>query len=44
MTPAQIKKLDAIIFRLEALQHEIKDPRTIDKINQGKRHLIDALK
>lgn len=44
VTKSQIKKLDAICGKIEALQNEITDPRTLDLLRRAKREAMDALK
>lgn len=44
MTKAQIKKLEAIIAKLETLQKELSDTRTHDMLSKSKSVLLDTLR
>ena len=43
MTKAQQRALDAIIGKLEALQHKVASDRVRDRLGNAKTYLIDAL-
>lgn len=43
MTKAEIRKLDTIIGKLEALQNQTTDARARDLMGQAKTRLMDAL-